>query len=153
MALTWFDARDGNTEVYLFAGPANELTSEIGSRAQRVTDTRGESIGAYLAWNGTRIGLAWCDDTVGQHEIYFQAFDRRGRATTAIRRVTDNTMSSLIPAIEPWRDGFALAWSEFVPATRRAWRPIGDRVRARALPIRGEPVKLPREPEGFAPRK
>ena len=116
-ALTWFDARDGNTEVYLFAGPTNELTSEIGSRAQRVTDTRGESIGAYLAWNGTRIGLAWCDDTVGQHEIYFQAFDRRGRATTAIRRVTDNTMSSLIPAIEPWRDGFALAWSEFVPAT------------------------------------
>ena len=89
-AMTWFDARDGNTEVYLFAGPTNELTSEIDGRAQRV-GTRGESIGAYLAWNGTRIGLAWCDDTVGQHEIYFQAFDRRGRATTAIRRVTDNT--------------------------------------------------------------
>lgn len=116
-ALTWFDARDGNTEVYLFAGAAGELTSEIGGRAQRVTNTRGESIGAYLAWNGTRIGLAWCDDTVGQHEIYFQAFDRRGRAATEIRRVTDNSMSSLIPAIERWRDGFALAWSEFVPAT------------------------------------
>jgi len=26
-------------------------------------------------------------------------------------------MSSLIPAVEPWRNGFALAWSEFVPAT------------------------------------
>ena len=116
-AITWFDARDGNTEVYLFAGPTNELTSEIDGRAQRVTDTRGESIGAYLAWNGTRIGLAWCDDTVGQHEIYFQAFDRRGRAVAEPRRLTDNSMSSLIPAIVPWRDGFALAWSEFVPAT------------------------------------
>jgi len=116
-ALTWFDARDGNTEVYLFAGPAGELTSQLDDRAQRVTDTRGESIGAYLAWNGPRIGLAWCDDTVGQHEIYFQAFDRRGRAVAASRRVTDNSMSSLIPAIEPWRNGFALAWSEFVPAT------------------------------------
>ena len=116
-ALTWFDAREGNTEVYLFAGPPGELTSGIDGRAHRVTDTRGESIGAYLAWNGTRIGLAWCDDTVGQHEIYFQAFDRRGRALAESRRVTDNTMSSLIPAIEPWREGFALAWSEFVPAT------------------------------------
>ena len=93
------------------------MTSEIDGRAQRVPDTRGESIGAYLAWNGTRIGLAWCDDTVGQHEIHFQAFDRRGRALTASRRVTDNSMSSLIPAIVRWRDGFALAWSEFVPAT------------------------------------
>ncbi len=116
-ALTWFDARDGNTEVYLFAGPPGELTSGIDGRAQRVTDTRGESIGAYIAWNGVRIGLAWCDDTVGQHEIYFQAFDRRGRALAESRRVTDNSMSSLIPAIVPWRDGFALAWSEFVPAT------------------------------------
>jgi hypothetical protein len=116
-ALTWFDAKDGNTEVYLFAGSAEQLTSVIDGRAQRVTDTRGESIGAYLAWNGTRIGLAWCDDTVGQHEIYFQAFDRRGRALAEPRRVTDNSMSSLIPAIEPSREGFALAWSEFVPAT------------------------------------
>jgi hypothetical protein len=116
-ALTWFDARDGNTEVYLFAGDAGELTSEIGGRARQVTNTRGESIGAYLAWNGTRIGLAWCDDTVGQHEIYFQPFDRRGKALAEARRVTDNSMSSLIPAIVPWREGFALAWSEFVPAT------------------------------------
>ena len=116
-ALTWFDARDGNTEVYLVARPAVELTSGIDGRAQRVTDTRGESIGAYLAWNGTRIGLAWCDDTVGQNEIYFQPFDRRGRTLAEVRRVTDNSMSSLIPAIVPWREGFALAWSEFVPAT------------------------------------
>jgi hypothetical protein len=115
-ALTWFDARDGNTEVYLFVGPAGQLTREIEARAHRITDTRGESIGAYLAWNGARLGLAWCDDTVGQHEIYFQSFDRRGRAPAPARRLTNNTMSSLIPAIEPWRDGFALAWNEFVPA-------------------------------------
>ena len=114
-ALAWFDARDGNTEVYLFAGRAGQLTSKIESRAQRVTDTRGESIGAYLAWNGARLGLAWCDNTAGQHEIYFQAFDRSGRAQMQALRVTDNSMSSLVPAIEPWRDGFALAWNEFVP--------------------------------------
>lgn len=115
-AVTWFDAKDGNTEVYLFAGPAAQLTSEIESRANRVTDTRGESTGAYLTWNNSRLGLAWCDDTVGQPEIYFQVFDRSGRALTQALRVTDNSMSSLIPAIEPWRGGFALAWNEFVPA-------------------------------------
>jgi hypothetical protein len=114
-AVTWFDAKGGNTEVYLFAGAAGQFTSAIEGRAQRVTETRGESIGAYLAANGPRLGLAWSDDTVGQHEVYFQAFDWAGRALTAAQRVTDNSMSSLVPAIEPWRNGFALAWNEFVP--------------------------------------
>jgi hypothetical protein len=30
--------------------------------------------------------------------------------------MSDTPTNSLIPAIEPWRDGFALAWDEVVPA-------------------------------------
>ena len=117
-AVTWFDAKDGNTEVYLFTATPRDLTAEIGTLAKRVTSTSGESIGAYLAWNSGRLGLAWCDDTVGQHEIYFQAFDRDGRASAAPLRVTRSSTSSLVPAIEPWRDAFALAWTEFAPSGR-----------------------------------
>ena len=117
VALTWFDAKDGNTEVYLFAGAVDELTREIDTRALRITTTAGESIGAYAAWNAGRIGLAWSDDTVGQHEVYFQQFDRRGAALTAPVRVTDNSMSSLVPAIDRRQDRFALAWNEFVPSS------------------------------------
>jgi hypothetical protein len=117
IAVTWFDAKDGNTEVYLVTGTADEFGGAIDRKAVRVTETAGNSIGAYLTWNGDRLGLAWSDDTLGQHEVYFQPFDAGGRALAAATRLTSNSMSSLIPAIEPWSRGFALAWNEFVPGS------------------------------------
>jgi hypothetical protein len=114
-ALTWFDERDGNREVYLAAGRADELRLPIEERALRVTTTDGASIGAYLAWNGARIGLAWSDDSSGNYEVFFQPFDAAGSPLEPPRRLSDTATNSLIPAIEPWRDGFALAWDEVVP--------------------------------------
>ena len=119
VALTWYDTKDGNTEVYLFTGDATARSGELDDRARRVTRTNGESIGAYVAWNGNRVGLAWSDDTPGQHEVYFQPFDASGSPVTGPRRITDNTSSSLIPAIEPNGDGFALVWNEYVPGAPR----------------------------------
>jgi hypothetical protein len=116
VALTWFDARDGNTEVYLLATRSSALRDGlIDARARRVTQTPAESIGAYVAWNGDRIGLAWSDAAMGQHEVYFQPFDAGGAPLAPATRLTSTRAASLIPAIEPWRDGFALAWSEHVP--------------------------------------
>jgi hypothetical protein len=116
IALTWFDAKDGNTEVYLWTGADMAVSGEIDAPARRVTTTAGESIGAYVSWNGSRIGLAWSDNTIGQHEVYFQAFDRSGAPLSGPTRVTSNATSSLVPDIEPWGEGFALAWNEYVPA-------------------------------------
>jgi hypothetical protein len=115
VALTWFDSRDGNDEVYLAGGSLAELRADLTKHEHRVTDTSGSSIGAYVAWNGARIGLAWSDDTPGQFEIYFRPFAVSGDALGPQKRITDNATSSLIPAIEPWSDGFALAWSEVTP--------------------------------------
>jgi hypothetical protein len=113
-ALTWYDQRDGNEEVYLFTGSLATLSGEIDDRARRVTDSPGESIGAYLAWNGSRIGLAWSDKLgSGQHEVFFQPFDAHAVALAPARRVTWNDTWSLTPAILPWADGFALAWNEY----------------------------------------
>ena len=117
-AITWFDERDGNQEVYLAAAPAAELRSSIEARARRVTDTPGNSVGAYLAWNGDRIGLAWSDDTGGNYEIHFQPFDAAGASLGPVVKVADTAADSMIPAIEPWRDGFALAWDEVVPGAQ-----------------------------------
>ena len=113
-AITWFDERDGNREVYLAAGRADELLLPIEERARRVTTTPGASIGAYLAWNGARIGLAWSDDSSGNYEVFFQPFDAAGSPLDPPHRISDSANNSLIPAIEPWRDGFALAWDEIV---------------------------------------
>jgi uncharacterized iron-regulated membrane protein len=114
-ALTWFDKRYGKEEIYLFVGSVEEVQRDVESRARRITENEGESIGAYLAWNGPSVGLAWCDDSEGQQEIYFQRFDERGVPSAEPQRVTRNETSSLIPAIVSWRGGFALAWNEFAP--------------------------------------
>lgn len=114
-AITWFDERDGNQEVYLALGAPDELRSSIEARARRVTSTPGSSIGAYVAWNSDRVGLAWSDDTAGNYEIHFQPFDAAGAPLGAPVKLTDTATHSLIPAIERWRDGFALAWDEIVP--------------------------------------
>ena len=115
IAISWHDEKDGNSEVYLFVAPANELY-DVEGRARRITETPGESIGAYLAWNGTRLGLAWNDNTVGQQELYFQSLYINGQPQSASRRLTNTEPNSLIPAIHPWRDGFALLWNEYTPS-------------------------------------
>lgn len=115
-AITWYDERDGNREVYLAAVPADELSLPIEGRARRITTTPGWSIGAYLAWNGDRIGLAWSDDSSGNYEVFFQSFDAAGSPSAAPRQLSSTPTNSMIPAIEPWRDGFALAWDEVMPA-------------------------------------
>lgn len=115
-AITWFDERDGNREVYMAAAAAADLPGAVEQRAQRVTSSQGASIGAYLAWNGDRIGLAWSDDSGGNYEVFFQPFDGDGTALAAARRLTETAASSMIPAIKPWRNGFALAWDEVVAA-------------------------------------
>ncbi len=70
-AVTWFDERDGNEEVYLAVAPFPQLRNRFEANARRVTPTVGASIGAYVAWNGGRVGLVWSDDTEGEAEVYF----------------------------------------------------------------------------------
>ena len=117
LALSWQDERDGNVEVYLLTGVMGDLTGEIDGRSRRVTNTPGETIGAYLTWNDDRIGLSWSDKMSGQHEVYFQSFDRTGTPREPARRLTNNATWSLVPAICPDGQGFALAWNEYQPET------------------------------------
>ena len=126
VALTWYDMRDGNDEVYLLVGEVSDLHGEIDERARRITTTPGESIGAYAAWNNGRVGLAWSDKTSGAHEIYFQSFDGSGMPLESFRRLTKTDAWSLVPAIRPWRDGFALAWTEYRPASSQVHDGTGE---------------------------
>lgn len=129
VALTWFDERDGNKEVYLFVGDEHALKGGLDARAARITNTPGESIGAYVTWNPKRrrFGLAWCDNSEGQHEIYFELFDTLGRPIGVTRRLTTNGTDSLIPAIRPSGAGFALVWNEFMPAKEGTHESDDDR--------------------------
>jgi hypothetical protein len=112
-AITWHDERDANQEIYLVQGfVAVDLRADAFEHPRRITNTPGHSIGAYVAWNRARLGLAWSDDTEGEHEIYYLSFAENGAPVGAVQRLTTNPTSSLVPAIKAWRDGFALAWCE-----------------------------------------
>ena len=126
-ALTWFDERDGNQEIYLFTAASDELAAGVDARLHRVTHSSGESVGAYLGWNGQQVGLAWSDDHDGQSEVYFQAFEPDGSPLAAPRRLTDNTTASRIPAIEAVGDGFALVWNEDIIGERALSHGTGGR--------------------------
>ena len=114
-ALSWQDERDGNVEVYLITGSLTDLTAEIDARSRRVTNTPGESNGAYLSWNGDRLGLAWSDKISGQHEVHFASFDANGMMREPERRITNTSAWSLVRAIRPDGAGFAISWMEYVP--------------------------------------
>lgn len=108
-AVTWYDERDGNQEVYLFAGRMAEFIEE---RAFRVTETPGRSVGSFPAWNGRRIGVVWSDDSDGQPEVYFRPFNESGQPLDDARQITDNETASRAPSIRASGTGFALAWNE-----------------------------------------
>jgi hypothetical protein len=112
-AITWFDMKDGNEEVYLTIGERSAYLSGRPPAWVRITSSSGHSIGAYIAWNGTRFGLAWCDNTPGNQEVYFQSFDRDGGTKSDVTRVTRTNAQSGIPAIKPVSGGFALLWNEY----------------------------------------
>lgn len=115
LALTWFD-EVGNSEVKLRIFPRSQLAEarelSLDNEALAITGTPGESVGAYLAWSGATLGLAWNDDSEGQHELYFQAFDTTGKPNAVARRLTRTRTASLIPAIESIECDFLLSWSE-----------------------------------------
>ncbi|MFP6828322.1 MAG: hypothetical protein VCC36_04665, partial [Gammaproteobacteria bacterium] len=98
--------------VYLLVRPSSDLAEDIDALALQVTKSPGESIGAHVAWNDGRVGLAWSDDSVGQHEIYFQSFDSTGLAISAPARLTHNRTASFIPSIQASADTFMLSWNE-----------------------------------------
>lgn len=113
VALTWFEEREGNEDVFVAVASVDDVDAPL--RTHQVTRNPGESIGAYLAWEGDRVGVAWSDEIDGQHEVYFQAFDAQGQPLGERRRITDSAPSSLIPAIRARSGRFALAWTEYNP--------------------------------------
>ena len=126
IALTWYDMRDGNDEIYLFVGGQSDVHGEIDDRSRRITTTDGESIGAYLSWNGGEVGLAWSDKTPGVHEIFFRRFDSAGMPVGSEEQITQTGAWSLVPAIRPWRKGFALTWTEYQPTSSQIHEGTGE---------------------------
>lgn len=113
-ALTWFDARDGNQEVYLMVGDPEDLTPHSASKAQRITYSPGASSGAYVAWNADEVGLAWVDEIEGQPQLFAQLFTAEGGALGPASLLSTGPNQAGVPVIRAYRDGFVVAWNDYV---------------------------------------
>ena len=123
-ALTWFDEKNGNREVYLWTGPLEGLWRDaeagagIDDGSRRVTESPGETIGAYIAYSAAGsggFGLAWSDEVDGGRQIFFLALDASGSPLGEPRRLSSGDGLKFVPAIEALGEGFALTWNEVRP--------------------------------------
>ena len=80
--------------------------------------------------------MSWCDNTDGQHEVYFQSFDDQGHPLEHARRLTFNASDSLIPAITASGDGFAVAWNEYTAARGAVHEPDDGRSEIAFMSVR-----------------
>jgi len=116
-AITWFDFRDGNPEVYLRCGELDSVgVPDSGllldeAAARRVTRSKEESIGAYLTWYRGRIELAWTEGRDMHRELWRQQFDRDCLPLGAARRVDSAGAEAGIPSLASSPAGLALAWN------------------------------------------
>jgi len=116
-ALTWFDELYGNSEIYLLQLPDSALFfSDVQNflelEAIRVTESEGDSIGAYLAWQEDRLALVWSEPIAGRYEIFYQLWGQDHERLTDITRLTSTRGDSYIPSVAARAGKFALAWSE-----------------------------------------
>lgn len=128
-AITWFDDEDNNNEVYLSVQSLSSILTHperlsIEGKRQVIMPGPGDSIGAYLSWQQDVLGLIWNDDSNGAHQVYFQAFDQQGSAVTEVIALTQTNTDSRIPAIVPFRRGFALTWNEVEKTSSRVGNPV-----------------------------
>jgi hypothetical protein len=107
--LSWFDDRDGNTEVYFtrIDGDGAKVGADV-----RITNNSGASDHAFIGWSGSEYGIVWSDDREGNEEIYFVRVSPTGSRTGTDVRVTDATGSSDHPSVQWTGSEFCVAWDD-----------------------------------------
>jgi len=123
-ALSWVDSRDGNDEVYLRCGELGGAGSEIApsagdSAARRVTRSSTQASGAYLAWHGGGLELAWIETRGDERQLWRQSFDRDCIPRSAAAHLSDAGSRVGIPALASGPGGLALAWNRLRGASSK----------------------------------
>ncbi len=108
--LVWQDKRDNaNGEIYFAA--LNKTGVRLGADV-RVTTTTGVDAHPALAWNGTRYGLVYADNTGGNYEIYFRLLEANGTPVGNPIRITNAANASDWPDLVWTGSFFGLAWED-----------------------------------------
>ncbi len=111
--VVWQDKRDGGAfKGDIYFAPLSKTGDRLLSSDVRLTETSGTTAHPALAWNGSRYGFVYSDDSVGNSELYFQAMEADGAKIGPAVRVTNAPNSSEWPDIVWTGDAFAVAWAD-----------------------------------------
>lgn len=108
-AVTWFDGRHGNEEIYF--ARYDTTGGRIGDEV-RVTDDPGQSRLATLAWTGSEFGITWQDNRSGSEEVYFVSLTETGTLKGDTAVVSTDTTSSWNPFVHWSGSDYIASWHD-----------------------------------------
>jgi hypothetical protein len=109
--LVWQDKRDNaNGEIYFAA--LSKTGTRLNAQDVRITATSGVDAHPALAWNGTRYGLVYADNSAGNYELYFRLLEANGSPVGNPIRITNAANASDWPDLVWTGTFFGLAWED-----------------------------------------
>ena len=106
-AVTWYDTRDDNTEIYVARLDANG--ARIGDNI-RVTNGAHPSVLPSLTRTDTGYGVAWQDRRAGNHEIWYRHLDELAVPVAQPVRISNDPDNSFGPSLAWDGNNFAVSW-------------------------------------------
>jgi hypothetical protein len=106
----WEEYRDGNAEIYYKHSFDNGITW---SEDLRLTNNSSNSLSPSITVSGSIVHLTWFDSRDGNREIYYKRSTDNGNSWTADTRLTNNSSSSIYPAIASIGSIAYILWEEY----------------------------------------
>jgi hypothetical protein len=107
--VSWYDERDGNSEIYL--ARLDSSRGKIGSDV-RVTYDSSDSWNPSLVWTGGEYGISWLDGRDESPEIYFARLDSSGNKIGSDVRVTYDSSGSWNPSLVWTGNEYGVSWHD-----------------------------------------
>ena len=105
-AITWFSNKNKKTDIFFSWLDGNFRPKKI----QNISNTGGESQGAYMSWQGDEGVIVWLDNFEGSSNLYYRVY-RDGRFYNT-KKITHNPNYTGVASIN-WHDKcFSLSWND-----------------------------------------
>ena len=105
--VTWYDLRDGNSEIYYKRSDDGGLN--WGTDMRLTNNTSGSTVPAIAA-SGTIVHIAWEEYRHGPAEIYYKRSSDGGATWGTDTRLTNNSANSFSPSIATSNSDVNIAW-------------------------------------------
>jgi len=109
--VVWYDNSPGNYEIYF---KKSNDGGTIWTTNKRLTTNAGASSSPAIAVDGPDISVVWADSTPGNYEIYFKKSNDGGATWTTDKRLTNNALGSMFPAITVDGSNIYVVWQNFI---------------------------------------